>query len=405
MNGATPTNDEQGQLRPGRRSAGRALWLVRTGALATLLCIAHASLAAVLPEDRADLLYHRFDGGGVTIDGPSLLVRKKLGENYSVNANYYVDMISSASIDVLSSASPYKEKRTQYSLGGDYLRDKTTYSISYIDSDEPDYKAHTASVGLSHDLFGDLTTISMGYSRGWDVVSERSTRSTSPAAVGHADHRNFSVGLSQIVTKRLILGLNYDVITDEGYLKSPYRKIRFCNDPACAAASFADQIYPRTRTSNAVALDARYFLPYRATLHGNYRYFSDTWGIGANTAEIGYLHPTKGPWVFEASYRYYAQTRADFYSDLFPRADFQNFMARDRELATFHSHTFRVGGSYEFAHGGWRSVQKGSLNFYYDRVQFQYEDFRNTLAAAPPGAQPLYSYGANVMQFFVSIWF
>jgi len=40
--------------------------------------------AAVLPDDRADVLYHRYEGGGVTIDGPSLLVRKKFAEKYSV---------------------------------------------------------------------------------------------------------------------------------------------------------------------------------------------------------------------------------------------------------------------------------------------------------------------------------
>lgn len=67
--------------------------------------------AGVLPEDRADALYHRYDGGGVTIDGPSLLVRKKFAEKYSVSANYYMDMVSSASIDVVTTASPYTETR------------------------------------------------------------------------------------------------------------------------------------------------------------------------------------------------------------------------------------------------------------------------------------------------------
>ena len=44
--------------------------------------------AAVLPEDRADLLYHRYDGGGVVVDGPSVLVRKKFADTVSVVANY-----------------------------------------------------------------------------------------------------------------------------------------------------------------------------------------------------------------------------------------------------------------------------------------------------------------------------
>jgi len=88
--------------------------------------IGQQSFASVLPEDRTDFLYHRYEGGGVTIDGPSVLIRKSVGKSLSLAANYYVDMISSASIDVITTASPYKEERTQYSLSGVYLRGNTT---------------------------------------------------------------------------------------------------------------------------------------------------------------------------------------------------------------------------------------------------------------------------------------
>jgi hypothetical protein len=78
-----------------RRSTLRVLLV------ALLAPLAWPAQAAVLPDDRADVLYHRYEGGGVTIDGPSVLVRKKFAEKYSVSANYYVDMVSSASIDVM----------------------------------------------------------------------------------------------------------------------------------------------------------------------------------------------------------------------------------------------------------------------------------------------------------------
>ena len=94
-----------------------------------------SAFAGVLPEDRADLLYHRYDGGGITIDGPSVLVRKKIGENFSASANYYVDMVSSASVDVELTASPYAEERTQKSASFDYLHGKSTYSAGIITSD------------------------------------------------------------------------------------------------------------------------------------------------------------------------------------------------------------------------------------------------------------------------------
>ena len=93
------------------------------------------------------MLYHRYDGGGVTIHGPSVLVRKKLAEKYAVSANYYMDMVTSASIDVeVSGASEYKEERDQYSLGLEYLRGKTTYSLGYTNSEENDYQAETVVV-------------------------------------------------------------------------------------------------------------------------------------------------------------------------------------------------------------------------------------------------------------------
>ncbi len=68
-----------------------------------------------------------------------VLVRKSVGEKVSVSGSYYVDTISSASIDVVTTgASPdgYSEERTQYGVGVDYLRGDTTMSVGYSTSDE-----------------------------------------------------------------------------------------------------------------------------------------------------------------------------------------------------------------------------------------------------------------------------
>lgn len=370
--------------------------------LVALLVLPYLAQGAVLPEDRADLLYHRYEGGGVRIDGPSLLVRKKFAEKYSVSANYYVDMVSSASIDVLTTASPYKEERTQESLGVTYLNGKSTYSLDYSNSKENDYTANTASFGISQDLFGDLTTLSLGFSRGWDEVRKRGDLTFAEKT----DRRSYRAGLSQILTKNLIMSAGLEVITDEGFLNNPYRSVRYVDLASGNGFSYQAELYPRTRTSNAISLDARYYLPYRAALHGGVRFFTDTWGITSETAEIGYVHPTKGAWTFETSFRYYGQTKADFYSDLFPRRNFQNFLARDKELSTFTSGSLRLGASYDFARSGWRWVKKGNVNFYYDRMEFNYDDFRNIYnQSVAPGTEPLYGFGANVFQVFMSVWF
>ena len=64
---AVRMNRSPGATRPGRRLLC---------ALAGLLALPSA-LAAVLPEDRADLMYHSYEGGGVSVEGPALLVRKR----------------------------------------------------------------------------------------------------------------------------------------------------------------------------------------------------------------------------------------------------------------------------------------------------------------------------------------
>ena len=226
--------------------------------IAGSLAVASAAFAGVLPEDRADALYHRYEGGGITISGPSVLVRKKIGEQFSISANYYVDMVSSASIDVMSTASPYTEKRTQYSLGVDYLRGKTTWSAGYINSTESDYKAKTGYFSVSQDMFGDLTTVSLGFSRGQnDVLRNIKTaqgKINDPAFARTADSRSYSVGVTQVITRRLLGSVNYELITDEGFLNSPYRSARFADPTAPAGFRYESEVYPATHTSNAVAV-------------------------------------------------------------------------------------------------------------------------------------------------------
>jgi uncharacterized protein DUF3570 len=388
-----------------------------TRTLLTLCLIAAPALAGVLPEDRADVLWHSYNGGDITIQGPSVLVRKKVGDNLSLSANYYEDMISSASIDVKLSASPYHETRKQESVGADYLHGKSTYSAGFITSKEPDYKANTSYFSVSQDMFGDLTTLTLGYRRGWDRIYEDRKDSQTQQIVtdtiiyngrpATADHHGYSLSLTQILTRNAILGFNYELLTDQGYLANPYRKIRYLSPGLGAGFTLADQVYPNTRTSNAASAQLKYYLPYRAALTGQYRFFHDTWGILAHTVELDYTHPAGKHWIFESSLRYYTQKHADFYSDLFPRANYQNFMARDRELAAFHSYTLGAGASYQFMVPGVHWINKSSANVRVDHLLVDYSDFRNALLAGTYGAgnEPLYKLNANIFQVFVSIWF
>jgi Protein of unknown function (DUF3570) len=404
----------------------RALAPTALLAFGALYCM--ASRTDVLPEDTADALATHYSGGGQDINGVSFLVRKKVGDHVSLSYNHLEDIVSGASIDVRTSgASPYRETRTQDNLSAEILYGKTTYTLGATHSYEPDYRSNTANFGISQSMFGDLTTISMTYHRTWNDVYKMECLVDDPALAypcvekvhdpafndgrGEADmdERSYGVGITQILTRNSIISANFEVITDQGWLSNPYREFMYANPGAGLGYGLAPEVDPNTRTSNALGFDYKYYLPWKAALDLQYRYYQDTWQIRAHTAQIGYTQPWRN-WTFDGSLRFYTQTHADFYSDLFSSPTQQNFMSRNRELSAFNSYTIGAGAAYEFhmPYATW--INKSTANVRFDHLIFDYKDFRDALLIDPSagvvaGTEPLYSVQINVMQLFLSIWY
>ncbi len=367
-----------------------------------LLAFGTTALAGVLPEDRADVMYHLYDGGGVKIDGPSILVRKQASNNISVVASYYVDMVSSASIDVITTASPYTEERTQWSVGMDYLYANTTVRTNYTSSSESDYDAETFAFAVSQDMFGDMTTLTLSFTVAADAVG----RSDDPTFGRDISRQQYGIGITQILTKNLIAAVNFETITDEGFLSNPYRSVRYLDFGSAIGYSFEPELYPNTRTSNALGLRARYYLPYRAAVEGEYRFYTDTWNIAGHTFALTYVHPM-GPWTFTAKYRYHDQSGADFFNDLFPRSEATNFRGRDKELSPLTSQTLKFAASYEFISDADSQgfIKRGTVNMSLDVLTIDYDEFRDLTSGASAGFEPLYALDADVVQLFFSFWY
>ncbi len=357
--------------------------------------------AAILPEDRADVMYHGYDGGGLEVSGPSVLVRKGFNDKVSVWGNYYVDMISSASIDVVATASPYEETRHEYSGGIDYLSGKTMMGFAYIRSEEDDYLANTARFGISQDFFGDLTTLGISYARGWNDVMKHGD----PTFKEQTNRQDWRVDLSQIITANMVLNFGYEGITDDGYLHDPYRSARYLDPSSAKGYSYEAEATPGTKTSSAWAVRGMYYLPYRASARAEYRYYTDTWGVDAWNIEVGYVQPLSYGVTLDLNYRYYTQTTSDFYSDLYPRQDSQNFLSRDKELSAFSSNSIGIGLTYAFGANLVPYFKRGEVSLLADYIQFTYDDFRDVLKGGTPGDEPLYKMDATIVRAFVSFWY
>ena len=265
--------------------------------------------------------------------------------------------------------------------------------------------ADTWYFSVSQDFFGDLSNLSFSYSRGDDEVRQNGNEDFEEDIL----RQNYRLGLSQVLRPDLILALNYEAITDEGYLNNPYRSYRYLSDPLDpdAGYQFAQEVYPETRTSDAASLRLLYYLPWRAALGASYRYFSDDWGVDAHTAQFSYTHTFHDRWIFDASYRYYQQSAADFYSDLFlvPSQDEKDYRARDKELSEFSSNSLSLYLSYELPVRH-RLLDKSSVSLQWDKIFFDYDNFSDlTGVAATPGQEQLYNFNADVIKLLVTLWY
>ena len=59
------------------------------------------------------------------------------------------------------------------------------------------------------------------------------------------------------------------------------------------------EVYPTTHTSDAAALRFIYYLDWRASVGGSYRFYTDDWGVDANTVQLTYTHVLLENWVVD----------------------------------------------------------------------------------------------------------
>ena len=359
------------------------LWQRIAGLFGSLLAMGGAK-AIELPENRAEALYHIYKGGGVTADGPALLVRKSLADKVSLSGSYYVDSVSNASIDVVTTASPFKEKRTSYDFNVDYAYRDSMMSMGVYRSKEPDYQADSFSIDVAQEVYGNMTTVALGFTRGFDKVGKKGE----PSFTDQAKHWQYRLGLTQVLTPRMLASANLEVVSDSGYLGNPYRAARVFG------ASVPERM-PRTRTSRAVKFRVIGDLGDRNAARAEYRYFWDTWDIKAHTLEGGYSRYIGTDWLADGFARLYSQSGALFYAD--NATTETTYLTRNRQLGDFRS--FGIGGKLSYTArrvpGQYELKIVGSV----ERIRFNYSNFTDIRNGSA------YRFNANLLQLYATATF
>jgi hypothetical protein len=277
-----------------------------------------------------------------------------VGARGIVNGHFLVDAITSASQSAgAANAASFTENRIEG--GGGYthlldIGDGARVGVEAKYSTESDYKSTWAGAHGELDLFEKNTTLGAGLGYGRDVISGGAEGGLGQLMLqcepGGADQpecllESYSMFLSasQILDRRTVVGLSYDLAALRGYQANPYRS-------AIVGMGTQREVHPTSRTRHAVALSGRYYISQTDTaIIAQYRFYRDDWlkhgaiGAGAHTPEVRVVQQVGDTIDASLRYRFHTQLGAFFYKDRYAMAPANGFVTDDVKLSAFRTHT------------------------------------------------------------------
>ena len=249
----------------------------------------------------------------------------------SIRGRYIADVVTSASVDVVSAATGAFDELRHEGMGSVAYRDGTrTASATYVYSTEHDWSSHSISGSYAQDFFSHQVTVGLG----GGFTANDVGRSGDPNFHRSLLQGSASLTLGLVATKRDLINVDYTFVYLNGYQASPYRFVRITDAnvtiPGIYVAS--PEAPPERRARHALAARWNHAVGSDSALKSHIRGYTDDWGIKSITAGtefvLGMGHFDLGIFV-----RGYAQSKVEFYQPVYDRP--RKYMTSDRELATF----------------------------------------------------------------------
>ena len=253
-----------------------------------------------------------------------------------------VDIVSAASvnaIDIMSHASGVNEAvGVEITTRFDVTPDDQLISLLSWHEEEP-FGSGAFSLGYTHSLADDNAVLGISgqatFDR-FDFLQPNGDR------YGRRNRTtlNGNVSLSQLLSPTTVFDASYGLTFQQGMLQTTYDSVPLVAGFASGwATGRANEVFPHSRTRHALQARVAQHVPAtHSTLRAAYRYYWDTFQLGAHTLELE-LHQYLGSHVIaRGSYRYYKQTGVDFFTTAFA-ADNASPLPRtaDSDLAPFHA--------------------------------------------------------------------
>lgn len=149
-----------------------------------------------------------------------------------------------------------------------------------------------------------------------------------------------SLTLSQVVNKRLQMLFVAEFVQQEGFLGLPFNRVYFKD------MSMRAEHLPSTRWKLPLGLRASYFLGDKLVLRGFYRFYQDSWGLQAHTAELETSLKLSPVFSLTPFYRFYRQRAVDYFAPYAAHEPSKEFFTSNFDLGDFNSHFAGMGFRY-----------------------------------------------------------
>ena len=214
--------------------------------------------------------------------------------------------------------------------------EKGLLSVGLSASKEYDYLHTGLNASYAHDFNNRNTTVSAGFAYANDSIEPvggAPVPFTEMLDVGDVGNRvgdqdkdvlDFILGVTQVVSRNLLVQVNYSFSRSEGYLNNPYKVLSLVDGVTGDTISrtpgpeggpsgvFLYEGRPEERTQHSLYAQAKYNMSGKV-LDVSYRYMTDDWEIDSHTIDARYRWPIGDRSYLEPHLRFYTQTEADFY--------------------------------------------------------------------------------------------
>jgi hypothetical protein len=323
--------------------------LVRLGSrrarasLAVLLVYCCVAQTVAHAEEFAPSLYVRTDSDHTTVVSPRVRLRAPLDAATNLDFSYAVDVWTSASVDIVASASEaVTEQRDELNVGADHAFEDWIASAGYRYSHEPDFVSHGGHVGGSFDFADKSTTLGARLTFSADDVG----RAGDPGFSRSAQTLGIQTSLTQVLDENTLIQALYDLGRGTGYQASPYRFVAIGGDGLCHGPGISlcvPERAPDERVRHAFAVRLRRALGERWSAGAGYRFYLDSWGVTSHTVSASVTWSPSATASVALQYRGYTQSAADHYRSIYPTQDvLGSFFTGDKELSPLSSQRLLV---------------------------------------------------------------